>query len=1035
VDTESLFSSSSMRRILFSGNTKIQLKFRKSEVWFADRSNGDAMYHLILNRKTSALFPGLAIFIAFFMLSPIALYSQSSSATGRLEGTVTDSTGATVPGANITVRNQNTGISATLQSGGEGDFTFLYLDPGTYEVSIQKTGFNKFLLKDVIITVGTRASIHPQLAVGGFETTISVSGTAPLVDSAESSLGTVVDQRSIDSLPLNGRNFTDFALLTPGATTDGDFGMISFNGVAGNFNNYTVDGGNNNNAFFAQQIGRTIPFQFSEDVIREFQVTSTGFEAEFGQSGGGLVNTVTKSGTNNLHGDAYYYILDSATSANDEINEQLGIAKPHNRRQQFGGTVEGPIIHDRLFFVGNYERQMRNEPLTVNDSFALSGLPANFFATYPALAAQVQAAAGSFPRSFDQDVAFGKLNGVINDKNTFNVTYNYQHFRSPHGYFNTPTSTGDGLSLTDGATSHFFQASLQTAFNGTTINELRFHYGSDYHFDLPATPPTFPAVVINNPDSGFVFGGNRFQLANNDKRYEFTDNITKIVGKHNLKAGVDINVSHNSDFFTYGPKGEYQFGSLQDVATGNYQLYLQSFGQSTIVQTSPTYSFFAQDQFRATPRLTLNYGVRYDLQVLAQPKQCNPAFELTCHIPYSKNNVSPRVGFAYSLDPKGNTVVRGSFGLFYIQEDLLDVSQAFASNGVTRPFLVVVGPGFGQNPTLTYPTSLTSFPGGGAQSLVVFSPNFRSPYVEQANVGVEHQFGSQTALGVSYVYSHGLRLLGNSNGVTRQANGNFGFDLNLVPPDLQPVFSPGSFATATVTLPNGKTYTTPDYSPTDGYLNPNFGPINAVDNSGLSIYNALLVSLRHHSRQFQTSVAYTLSSTTDQGTGYFNQFDQRAQRGPSQLDQPQRLAATGVWTPQTHGLKNFEFSSILTLASGRPYTAVFDNPEVNFSIVPGEKFNSFRGPTFQDFDLSVARMFHLGERYRLGFRAEAFDLFNHPNYQQTVVDNVQYNVSSGTANGTDQLWTAAPNSNFGKPGAIVPKFGSRSFQFSTRFEF
>ena len=178
--------------------------------------------------------------------------------------------------------------------------------PGTAapveSVTIQKVGFNRLVLKDITVTVGTRAIIHPQLAIGRIETTISVSATTPLVDTAESSLGTVVDQRSIDSLPLNGRNFTDFALLTPGATTDGDFGMISFNGVAGNFNNYTDDDGNNNNAFFAQQIGRTIPFQFSQDVIREFQVTSTGFEAEFGQAGGGLVNTVTKSGTNQVHG-------------------------------------------------------------------------------------------------------------------------------------------------------------------------------------------------------------------------------------------------------------------------------------------------------------------------------------------------------------------------------------------------------------------------------------------------------------------------------------------------------------------------------------------------------------------------------------------------------------------------------------------------------------------------------------------------------------------------------------------------------------
>jgi hypothetical protein len=425
--------------------------------------------------------------------------AQSAAATGRLEGTVTDPSGAAVPAADITVRNPSTGLVTIVQSSAAGGFNVLYLEPGTYEVSIQKAGFDTLVLRDITISVGTRAVIHPQLRIGKIDAVVTVSAETPLVDTAASSLGTVVDQQSVQSLPFNGRNFTDFALLTAGATTDGDFGMISFNGMAGNYNNYTVDGGNNNNAFFAQQIGRTsIPYQFSEDVIREFQVTSTGFEAEFGQSGGGLVNTVTKSGTNSLHGDGYYYITDSATNANDRINENLGISKPHNRRQQFGGTLGGPIKHDRLFYLANYEGQVRNEPLTVNDAPALVGLPPDFFANNPALAAQVKSATGSFPRSFNQDTAFGKISGVLNDKNTYNVTYNYECFRSPHGYFNTPTSTGDGLSLTDGATSQFFQASLQTAFNASTINELRFHYGSDYHFDLPATPAT-PSADYPHP--------------------------------------------------------------------------------------------------------------------------------------------------------------------------------------------------------------------------------------------------------------------------------------------------------------------------------------------------------------------------------------------------------------------------------------------------------------------------------------------------------------------------------------------------------
>ena len=975
----------------------------------------------------------------FVLVCPVGSYGQAASASGRLEGLVLDPSGAAVPGATVIITNKKTEKSTTLKTDEDGRFVALYLSPGIYEVSIEKEGFQKQVLQDTAVAVGTTTTLHPHLTVGKIEASVTVNAYTVAIDATQSSLGTVVDDQSIQSLPLNGRNFTDFALLTPGATTDGDFGMISFNGIAGNFNNYTVDGGNNNNAFFAQQIGRTsIPFQFSEDVIQEFQVTSTGYEAEFGQAGGGLVNSVTKSGGNMVHGDGYYYILDSAFSANDSINNSQGIPKPSNRRQQFGGTIGGPIKKDRLFYLANYEGQVRNEPLTVNNAPAYVGVSPTFYQDNPDIAAQVAAASGSFPRSFNQNTAFGKITGNFNDKNSFAATYNFQRYRSPHGYFNTPTSTGDGLALTDGATSQFFQFSVQTALSNSSVNEFRFHFGSDYHFDLPPSAVTSPAVTIQNPDSGFVFGGARFQLATTDKRYQFVDTFTRVMGRHTAKFGVDININHDSDYFVYGPKGEYRFGGMTDVATGNFQLYLQSFGQTTALFTAPTYSFFAQDQFRATPRLTLNYGLRYDLQVLPQPNPCNQDYVATCHIPYSKNMLSPRVGFAYSLDSKSATVVRGAFGLFYIQTDLLDVSTASISNGVSRQFLVVVGPAFGNtSPLVTYPNSLSSFPSdaGGSPSIVIFSPTYRNPYVEQGNVAVEHQFGSSTTLSVGYVYSHGLALLGNSNGVTRQANGNFGLDLNLVPPDQQPAFG-GSYATATVTLPNGKTYVTPDFSAIDGYTNPNFGTINAVDNSGHSVYNGLLISLRHNEKQFSGSVAYTYSHVTDQGTGYYNQFDQPAQRGPSQLDQPQRFVATGVWTPTQHYLNGFQFGGVLNFASGRPYTAVFDNPEVNFSMVPGEKYNGFRGPGVSNVDLNLSRTFQIGERYRLKFLAEAFDIFNHPNFQQTNLDNVQYTLTQLDDSGVNNSnWSAAPNPHFGSPLAMVPRFGARSFQFSTRFEF
>ena len=963
--------------------------------------------------------------------------SQGSANSGRIEGRILDASGALIPGASVTAINRDTTITWTSRGDAQGHFDFLSLPPGHYELSFVGSGFGTLVMKNVVVQLGTTTTLEPHLEIGRSETQVVVTAEA-LVDRGQSALANVVGRRSIESLPLNGRNFTDFTLLTPGATTDGQ-GMVSFNGVAGNFNNYSVDGANNNNAFFSQQIGRTsIPFQFSEDVIQEFQVTSSGFEAEFGQAGGGLVNSVTRSGTNELHGDAYYYILDSSLNANDPINKSLGISKPSNRRQQFGGTLGGPLRKDKLFYIVNYEGQIRNEPLTVNNAPALADLPAGFFDENPALASQVLASSGSFARSFNQNAYFAKLNAALGSKNSLDITYNYQRYRSPHGYFNTPTSTGDGLSLTDGATSHFFQTSLRTVFSSTAVNDIRFHFGDDLHFDLPNRPPTGPAIVIQNPDSGFVFGGNRFQLSTSDHRYEFTDSVTKILGSHTAKAGIDVNLNRDLDYFVYGPDGEYQFASLPDVAAGNFQLYLQSFGQSTVPIHSPTYSVFVQDEFRATQHLNLNYGLRYDLQVLPKPTICNPELTLTCRIHYSKTNVAPRLGFAWSPVKHRPTVVRGSFGLFYEQEDLLDVSQVLVSNGISRPFLAATGPAFGNSsPIVNFPETLTAFPSdsGGSPSAVVFAPNFRSPYVEQASLGLEQQLGEHSTIGLSYAYTHGLALLGNSNGVTRQANGNFGRDLNLVPPEMQLQYG-GGFTQDTVTLPSGTSYVVPDYEDIDGLLNADFGPINIVDNTGHSKYNALQLSIRHSSSVLFSTVAYTLSKTTDEGTGYYNQFNIHAQRGRSLLDQRHRLVANAGWTPHQGLARNFVISGVVNVATGRPYTAVFDTPEVNFSLVPGEGYNSFTGPGTTDVDVSIARELHLSDRYVLRLRAESFDIFNHPNYLETV-NNVQYvtaeqNDSSGNPT---NVWIASRNTSFGTPLASFPQDGSRSLQFSAKLSF
>ncbi|HXB56682.1 MAG TPA: TonB-dependent receptor [Vicinamibacteria bacterium] len=971
----------------------------------------------------------LGLACCLFLLTPRTSWPQASSSTGRIEGTVMDATGGTVAGAKVAVRNSATGISKQQTTDSGGHFIFPNLSPGAYDVSIEKEGFSSASLKGSV-TVGTTTSLHAVLAVGNIQTRVEVEASQPLVDPRTSSVSALIGQETIGTLPLNGRNFVDYVLLTPGATTDGDFGMVSFNGIAGNFNNYSVDGANDNNAFFAQQIGRgTIPFQFSEDVIQEFQVTSNGFQAEFGQAGGGLVNSVTKSGGNDVHGDAYYYFLDSSLNANDAINKERGIPKPANRRQQFGASLSGPLIKGKLFYFVNYEGQLRNEPVTVNNSPALNGLPPDFFAQNPGLAAQVNAASGLFPRTFNQNTAFAKLSGTAGSKSTFNLTYNFQHFVSPHGYFITPTSTGDSLDLTDGSTSHFVQASLLTNFSSSSFNELRVHFLNDHHEDLPLSPATQSTTVIQNPDTGFVFGGNRFQLSTSDQRWEFADNVTKLKGRHTVKAGVDINVNHDSDYFLYGPKGVYTFQDLPSVATGTYQFYLQSFGETTTNFTIPTFSVYAQDEFRVSPRFTLDYGLRWDLQKYAQPKVCNPAFAPTCSIPVDYHNFAPRLGFAYLLDQNGHTVLRGSGGIFYLQMDYLDMSQALVENGVLRQFVFIAGPAFGNsNPAVNYPYTLPGFPGGagGTPSLNTIDPKFRSPYVEQANLSIEHQFGSHTALRVGYVYTHGVRLLGGANGVTRQAIA--GYDANLVPPDQQTNFG-GSFNTDIVVFPDGHKVVVPDNSAIEGFLDPGFSSIGVVKNTGESVYNALQVLLRYSSDQLHGSLAYTLSKTTDQGTGYYNQFDIPSQRGLSSLDQTHRLVVAGSWSPRAGVLKDFTLGMVATVASGRPYTALLDSAEPNFQMVPGPAFNSFRTPYTEDVDLTVARNFSLGQRLRLRLTAQVYDLFNHQNFQPAV-DQVQYTTAQ-----TDNVFVATPNPHFGVPLAISIRNGSRNVQFAARIEF
>src|SRR5712692_5068759 len=300
--------------------------------------------------------------------------------TGSVQGTVSDPSGAVVPGARLTATNTATGVSFATESNADGLYRFAVLPVGTYDLTVEKQGFTTQTRKAIDVTVGAKIALDWKLAVSGTQQTVNVTEETPLVETTRTALSTTVDSMSVATLPVNGRNFIEFVLLTPGVTRDPRTGDISFGGQRGTLNSLTVDGADDNNTFFGQTSGRTgsgrAPYQFSQDAVQEFQVNSNGYSAEFGRAGGAVINVVTKSGTNNLHGTAFEFYRDRALNATDLINKIGSKPKSPYHFNQFGGTLGGPVMKDKIFFFFNYDGQRNTIPnivtLNVPNNFALS---------------------------------------------------------------------------------------------------------------------------------------------------------------------------------------------------------------------------------------------------------------------------------------------------------------------------------------------------------------------------------------------------------------------------------------------------------------------------------------------------------------------------------------------------------------------------------------------------------------------------------------------------------------------------------------
>jgi hypothetical protein len=564
------------------------------------------------------------VIFSILALSTIAV--AQSTLTGGISGKVTDPQGASIPNAAVTATNVGTNKEATTNSDSDGGFRVVNLEPGSYTVKVSVAGFADFVQEKVVVEVGQVTNITVPLGVAGTTATVEVTAEAPVINTNSQEFSTNVNQTSINELPVNGRRVTDFVLLTPAAVPDGPFGLISFRGVSGLLNNSTVDGGDNNQSFQSEERGRTrIPYVVSQAAVREFQVNSSNYSAEYGRSAGAVVNTVSKSGTNEFHGDLFEYYRNNRFGARNPratrsvliggVSTPVGI-KPLDIRHQFGGDIGGPIVKNKAFFFFSYDQQKRNFPgLAVFNTVSYLNTLAPGTTQRNTLLAKgltntqidntlsfINSLTGETPRRGDQKIIFPKLDWQVNSNHLFTLSYNRLRWASPAGLQTQATNTnarhsfGDDFVRVDS-----YNARFQSTITPNLLNELRFQYAKDFEFalsqePLPGEPTTATTSQGSRSPQVVLTGGLTFGTTVNferikypdERRKQIADTVTWTKGVHTIKFGFDFN-RVSDDIQNRGSEaGAYTYGNISDFVIDYVNFVTPLPGTVTCTSDAPT---------------------------------------------------------------------------------------------------------------------------------------------------------------------------------------------------------------------------------------------------------------------------------------------------------------------------------------------------------------------------------------------------------------------------------------------------------------
>ncbi|HET6974873.1 MAG TPA: TonB-dependent receptor [Pyrinomonadaceae bacterium] len=904
--------------------------------------------------------------------------AQQNVTSATLSGRIDDASGALVSGANVSATNLETNQRQTTTSDHEGRYRFPYLRTGDYDVTIDAPGFAT-ITKRLTLSIGQAIDLPIKLEVAGVSEQVNVGGTeVPIVETVRTQLTETIKPKEINELPLNGRNYLDLALLIPGvsptntgsnqrfAETSAVPGQgISVAGQRNLANSFVVDGVSANDD--AADLTGTY---YSEEVIDQFQVVTSGGIAEFGRASGGVVNILTRSGTNEWRGSLYGFARNQRFDARNPVAPTKDLLT----QAQYGGTISGPLWRERTFFFANFEQTRRNysavltiDPgnvTTINNRLRTINYAGPLLST------------GVVPASFDTTNFFTRVDHSINERNQLSGRYSLYHINAVNsrtvGGLNA-ISRGTGLSDTD----QTVVLSNVTTISSRTLNEARVQF-TNSKLDAPVNDEVGPAVNISGVAS---FGtATTSPLARDINLFEAVDNVSTQRGDHSFKFGGDFLYNRVNILFPGALQGVYTFSSLNSFLAGNYQNYQQAFGVPNQLQSNPNFGVFVQDEWRVRRDLTINAGLRYDVQYLPDPIQTDT------------NNFGPRLGFAYAPGDR-KTVVRASYGIYYDRIPLRATSNALQRDG-SKYLVVQLSPTQPSAPVFPHTLSLQPAALPTKPNITRIDPNIEASYSQQANVQIERELPGNAILSVGYLHLRGLHLI-----LSRNVN------VPTVP--------------ASAGIPNL------------GRPDPNWGNISRFESSGDSYYNGMVVSYNQRAARWASlRVSYTLSKTIDDSGNFFfstpqNNFNVRDDRGLSDNDQRHRLVVSGSLEVPPHDkatgfqrfLCGFQMGYIFTYASRLPFNVLLGtdrNFDTNTNDRPvGVGRNTGRGFDFASLDLRLSRRFKLTERVDLQLLAEGFNVLNRANL------GVPIN-------------TLTAGARFGQP---TQAFDPRQFQFGLKVGF